>query len=248
MRERPILFSGPMVQALLRDEKTQTRRVVKDPRRNRRPNPPSANGTGGIYSMADAEAELRLEKDRQPNYPCPYGQPGDRLWVRETFVLESTYEYHEEELRPTDRPYQECGDEYSGHYFLIPHYRATEPEPHIVPYDREDGYDDTTAWRPSIFMPRWASRINLEITEIRVERVQEISEADAKAEGVGDRYILIGDRFTKVSNVMESHGANGTLRNGFFVLWDSINGEKYPWSSDPWVWVVGFTRITQTPA
>lgn len=223
VKERPILFSGEMVRAILEGRKTQTRRVKGLKQIN--------SDASRWQQLKDFVFQYRPSADRVA-VKCPYGQPGDRLWVRETFVLESTYEYHEEELRPTDRPYQECGDEHQGHYFLIPHYRATEPEPHIVPYDRVDGYDDTTSWRPSIFMPRYASRITLEITEIQVERVQKISEVDAQSEGVAPIY-------TEPEEILWH-------RPAFQRLWDSINGEKYPWASDPWVWVVGFKRLEAT--
>lgn len=149
MKKRPILFSTEMVKAILEGRKTQTRRIMK-------PQPIIDRGfmrwTKGVNSInLDDHADLAI-------FVCPYGQVGDGLWVRETFVFEDTSEYHEESLAPKDRPYKREGDDYEGHYFLIPHYRATEPEPNIVPYESmTDNYDDRTRWTPAIHMPRWAS-------------------------------------------------------------------------------------------
>ena len=128
---------------------------------------------------------------------CPYGKVGDRLWVRETF----------------------CDD------------CIQDPVPHRVCYkanrENQPASDFCTKWKPSIFMPRWASRITLEITNIRVERVQDIGVKDALAEGVKyDVSVRGGDPVSRYQD-----------------LWDSINGEKYPWSSNPWVWVIEFKRI-----
>lgn len=147
MKERPIIFNGEMVRAILDGRKTQTRRVVK-------PQPQAGeeyelNGDGTYSSVA-----------------CPFGKIGNRLWLRETFVLENTYEYNGAELMPDDgRPVQ-VHEEYK----LIPHYRATEPEPHIVSEDAEE-FDDRTRWRPSIHMPRWASRCRIFLKRMPRRRV-----------------------------------------------------------------------------
>ena len=131
--------------------------------------------------------------------PCPYGVPGDRLWVRETFYSNGM-----------------CKNTMSCHY------RATYNglfTPDTVPWK----------WTPSIFMPRWASRITLEITGVRVERVQDISEEDARAEGIPDEY-RAGHRIY--------------YRPRFKTLWDSINAKRgFGWDSNPWVWVVEFKRV-----
>ena len=180
-RERPILFSGPLVRAILAGRKTQTRRIVK---------------TGpGITAVDD------LDGERWPGYmdecrewkrlPCPYGVPGDRLWVRETFDAPPGSTNRAEVV-----------------------YRAD--------YERDEHQH---TWWPSIYMPRWASRITLEITGVRVERVQEISEADAFDEGVS-----------------LSAPDEQTYRWQFAVLWNAING-KDSWESNPWVWVIEFRRV-----
>jgi len=207
MKERPIIFSTEMVRAILDGRKTQARRVIKKWTNN-----------------PDLLAQ------------CPYGQIGDRLWGRETFCIESDYEYGstpaELEQWAKDRPIKIEGDDIEGHYNLIPHYRATEPEPNIVPYDRI-GDSDKTIWSPAIFMPRWASRILLEITDIRVERLWDIrnNKQNWYAEGYCKPF-------------------EGTITwamkadQWFAKLWDSINAKRgYSWDSNPWVWVIEFRRI-----
>jgi hypothetical protein len=207
VRVRPILFSGPMVRALLDGRKTQTRRAVK-------PQPPERWEGARPHKIAlttdDEGAELFAYSQSAGNGDwtarCPYGVPGDRLWVRETWAhdgpdLETVRTRHEDMLPG--------GDSYG------PYYRATEIAP------------DTLLWRPSIFMPRWASRITLEITDVRVERLQDISEADALAEGVTHSL---------------SHPAGRTAAENYSWLWDDINGEG-AWASNPWVWVLTFKRI-----
>lgn len=195
MKERPILFSAPMVRAILEGRKTQTRRVIK--------------GEGRV---------------------CPQGQPGDRLWVRETFCLESSQEYELSDSQyPRDgRPTKNEVDTCEGGSWAVPWYRATDGEPNIVPDDLEDSSDDRTRWKPSIFMPRWASRIMLEIVSVRGERLNSISEEDAKAEGV-----YAHPNFTTPVYGMQ-----------FRDLWDSINGKRgIGWDKNPWVWVIEFKRI-----
>jgi len=215
MRERPILFSTEMVKAILESRKTQTRRVIKN------------------YTYED-----NLNSDVR----CPYGQVGDRLWVRETFVLESDEEYQDESFYylVTDRPIKTIPEEGEyGSYHLIPHYRATEPEPNIVT-DKQD--DEFTRWRPSIFMPRWASRITLEITDIRVQRVQEISQSDAIAEGL----IFMGgmadnwDEAPWCASLKDQEPMKYPSA-AYGRLWDSINAKRgYGWDKNPWVWAISF--------
>lgn len=193
MKERPILFSSPMVKALLAGTKTQTRRLVKP-----QPGPELGETPGAAWNAGFVDVK------------CPYGQEGDRLWVREAWGFDSGVRG---DFRPLGR------NDLSG-MDLLTHtlYRA-------------DG-GKAPRWRPSIHMPRWASRITLEVTSVRVERLQDITEEDAKAEGVDS---------VPVADVPR----NGTLyhRDDFAQLWDIINGSKAPWSSNPWVWVVGFRRL-----
>jgi hypothetical protein len=176
MKERPILFSGPMVRAILDGRKTQTRRAIRPPM-------PWRDGWG--VGLGE--------------YNCPYGQPGDRLWVRETWA-------------PKQWEKGAC-------------YRATGDL-------LDTGH---CQWRPSIHMPRWASRITLEVIGVRVERLQDISEADAEAEGCEPLPMCGGPEV----------GGYNCYQSGFELLWGSINGKLAPWSSNPWVWVVEFQRIPQ---
>jgi hypothetical protein len=236
MKERPIIFSGEMVLAILAGQKTQTRRVINL-------QPILATGVwGGQY----------LRGTRDSDQSSPYGRPGDCLWVKETFVIENTREYHGEHHVPADgRPIQKHEHDAGadGPYWLIPHYRATEPEPHIVPFDFPDSAleidynDDRTRWAPSIFMPRWASRITLEVMGVRVERVQDISEEDAIREGITGphmvgypAYCFPGDSKPRYSRASAA----------FEVLWDSLNAKRgfdFIWSTNPWVWVIEFAKV-----
>lgn len=160
-RERPILFSGPMVRAILDGRKSQTRRVVKfckgGPFADHRHWPTCYRTHDGGWGWCDGDAPIPAMFDR-PGKLCPYGQPGDRLWVREAFC------YGDQE--PCDCPASACRCRPSVHY-------------------REDwgGIDDDVRWRPSIHMPRWACRLTLEVMSVRVQRVQDINEWDAVEEG-----------------------------------------------------------------
>ncbi len=212
-----------MVRALLQGTKTQTRRVIK-------PQPDF------LYESPWNEPVCNT-KD------CKY-EIGSLLWVRETFVIESTYEYHGDHKSPKDgRPIKEVKDDFDGYYCLIPHYRATEPEPNIVPSHSEsrDEWDDSTVWSPSIYMPRWASRLTLRLTNVRAERVQDIKPDEAIAEGVNG---AICCRF------LESSPTANNLReaeiHGFSGFWNSINEKRgYGWETNPWVWCLTFEVIHQ---
>lgn len=179
MKERPILFSAPMVRALLAGTKTQTRRVMK-------PQPTHMN-PAGIPRLAHLVGPSSA-------ISCPYGQPGDRLWVRETFA----------KIDGQTQPWIETD------------YRAS--------YTHGDRLGDTLGikkrWTPAIHMPRAASRITLEVTGVRVERLQDISEADARAEGAAAPPHL-------------------SYRDGYAWLWDSINGPG-AWDLNPYVWCISF--------
>lgn len=212
VKERGILMSAPMVRAILEGRKTQTRRVIKLS---------EGEETGSVdrWRISTYGARSRI-------IDCPYGKPRDRLWVRETFVIENSMEY--ERAEPVDRPFRWTAPREDGGALEVPHYRATEPEPHIVPLDG-DLSDDRTLWRPSIFMPRWASRITLEIIGVRVERLQEISEADARAEGIEG-----GDE----------GGVENWARFCYRKLWNSLNEKRgFGWEVNPWVWVVEFRKL-----
>jgi len=234
MKERPILFNTANVRVILDGRKTMTRRVIKWDIK--------------LLAVYPDRVEAHFIKDDMAHFcndflsHCPYGQVGDRLWVRETFVLESDaeYGYSEDEIKRigVDKPIKsEISD--GDYYHLIPHYRATEPEPNIVP-PWVDDFDDKTRWTPSIFMPRWASRLTLEITGVRVERVQEITEEDAIKEGAPAGYI------SAYPTIFHKGQPNYTetpkdYRMGFQRLWNSLNAKRgYGWDTNPWVWVIEF--------
>jgi len=224
MRERPILFSGPMVRALLDGRKTQTRRVIK-------PQPPAlaARATTFIERFDPGEWPWWwwLDSDGarffQPAFRCPYGATSDRLWVRETWGL-NDYQFERGPI-PKARPPQL---EDNG---LC--YAATEDDSEIR---------NELRWRPSIHMPRWASRLTLEITEVRVERLQDITAADAEAEGVREPSIGPIHVF--------SHGSSGILDPEkadplalWQILWRFINGDD-SWAANPWVWAITFRVVS----
>lgn len=171
MKERPILFSTPMVRAILGGRKTQTRRVVK------------AQHSSLVENLID----------NWEGRPFPFGKPGDRLWVRETWT-------HDDEGNISYRAQMDDWVECPGN-----------------------------KWKPSIFMPRIASRITLEISTIRVERLQDISEEDAKAEGPSQHPEYPKEFYC-------------SWRKAYQVLWDSINGPG-SWDRNPWVWVIEFKGV-----
>ncbi len=224
--ERPILFSGPMVRAILDGRKTQTRRVFKH-----QPEEDRSRLVVGSYhptiivrgeEAPGAETFGAYSDDGDFALPCPYGVVGDRLWVRETHSIF--------DLRP-----ESCDTEFSAY--------PTGPCPVAVGYFADDSSREITItpeqWRepfdcdhviprPSIHMPRWASRITLEITAIRVERIRDISAEDCRAEGVdgGDSTNELGWRYS------------------FGSLWNSINEKRgYGWDANPWVWAISFRRV-----
>lgn len=206
MTERPILFSGPMVRALLDGRKTQTRRIVKGLTIAADRVHPNDGGSLGARVFTDGEAVQQVR--------CPYGVPGDTLWGRETHAIYNTHGQHRADgLR-------------WGPWGGLP--TMISDDGTKIAYFRE-GFDrcDPGRWRPSIHMPRWASRLTLAITEVRVERLQDISEADAEAEGV------------QIPALVPILGAFWSSRDGYARLWESING-KGSWAANPWVWAVTF--------
>lgn len=191
MKERPILLNDAMVRAVLAGTKTQTRRIVKNVLNNNR------------LQLKGRQQHVLDSVDL-----CPFGQPGDRLWVREAWFDTEPYKH-----APlfTDRKLRAA-------------YRA------------DDEFIGCHHWRPSIHMPRWASQTMLEITDVRVDRLQDISEADAIAEGIersGEcnwrHYGDDGDDFT-------------SARHSYRSLWQSIYGTD-SWNANPWVWVIEFRKV-----
>ena len=227
MKERPIHFSAPMVRAILDGSKTQTRRVVKPQ--------PSRELMTEYECIRQSRLSARTDAEILSDcLLCPYGIPGDRLWCRETFAIVPRTAYARSEgvqqmLRPDD-----------DHDAAI--YRAG--------WDRSNG---GFRWRPSIHMPRWASRILLEIVSVRVERLQDISEDDARAEGIERgkdfpgwyRGPLDGDSAGLAEAGRHFKIPTAFPKLAFRALWESINGPK-SWAANPWVWVVEFRRVETT--
>lgn len=231
MKERPILFSAPMVRAILNDQKTQTRRVVRW-----KPREPGLNLLASSMSLGyyctDVPASGYVLHSRgagacwnDRTYPahCPYGAVGDRLWVRETFWHRNGRFHH------------------GGRDVMYAEDVARIPTGTLVEGD----------WikRPSIHMPRWASRLSLELTDVRVERLQAITEDDARAEGIqeflyGEKY---GERYISRGYGTEQL-ALGCMRftavAAYCNLWDGLNAKRgYGWEANPYVWVLAFRRM-----
>jgi hypothetical protein len=213
--ERGIIFSGPMVRVIPNGKKTQTRRVIK------------VQPTGADYWTVHTDTMAFFPNTREANpklLVCPYGRPGDKLWVRETWAAlhgdpEDFHGSHDIPLSSGD-----------GYWKVAYKADGTWPEKRM---DR--GFD----WRPSIYMPRWASRITIEITDVRVQRLREIDEDDAQAEGVecdlGEPEYQYGSGYGDVYTIYP----DGTFVAPYRRLWDIINA-KYSWESNPWVFALTF--------
>jgi len=223
MKERPILFSAPMVRAILDGRKTMTRRaapidsldiraisddcIAWSVKFSKPIGGTIASHSGGRFSQQQARSIIASQF-------CPYGAPGDRLWVRETWAQ------NENQLSETRMDTS-----------IV--YRA-DGEARALDNGSEK------PWRHSIHMPRWASRITLEITGVRVERLQEISEADAEAEGIA-AHRKGGWWWEQPPPGIEgtNHFGAKSARDAYSALWESINGAG-AWAGNPWVWVIGF--------
>ncbi|QZA71219.1 RNA-binding protein [Pantoea phage AH07] len=228
MRERPILFKADMVGAVLDGRKTQTRRIIQSPAKNMQASghkvieyrEPGDKWYGEhVFSMRNQSGTWCDYTKEQFLAKCPFGAVGDRLWVRETFRVHS---------RATDVA------------TLV--YKASEQQSwtqqtHRVPIQKCNKPAVVDTWTPSIHMPRCASRITLEITGVRVERLQDISEEDALAEGV------IPEPCDHIRRSCEEIGCCGdTAKGEFGALWKSIYDDDN-WQTNPWVWVVEFERV-----
>lgn len=206
MKERPILFSGEMVRAILNGRKCQTRRVIK--------------GVKPVYTFAGMHPQTTIAwfddgGGKRVAWPkCPYGRPGDKLWVREACYL------------PGSGYFDDAG-EWRPERFTdinLVKYAATD-EPVNRGWTNEP-YRHCLVKKPSIFMPRWASRITLEVTAVRVERVQDINHNDAQAEGLPCY-----------------HDNHECALDHFKELWNEVNGKRgHLWADNPWVWVVEFRQ------
>lgn len=223
----PILFSTDMVIANQKGIKTKTRRIVKPQ--------PNENGVSfmksgpvdweSIYHEEWTPYKWETKEGESISKNCPFGEIGDTLWVRETFCYAGDNNVHD------------CKEDY-----YTPIYRSSENGK-----DFEENCDGWR-WRPSIFMPREASRMTLEITDIRVERLQDISEQDAIAEGImelqqsNSQLLMNGRLFFDYSKKKELFNEGLTAKESYKSLWNKING-KDSWDSNPWVWIIGYKKI-----
>lgn len=220
MKERGMIFNAEMVRAILDGRKTQTRRIMK-------PQPKPSKTRDGDYwfpsnklqsmvHVSDLLPGNNIMPDAHEFYSvcCPFGAVGDRIWVRETWT--------------------EAGASAPD----LKLYRANYPE-HVPSHYENVPPVDEIRWTPSIHMPRWASRITLEITGVRVERLSDISEEDATAEGVPPAGRLLPDY---PGTFLTPHGDFATAKVAFQRLWESIYGEE-SWQDNPWVWVIEFKRV-----
>ncbi len=248
MKERPIIFSIDMVKAILEDNKTQTRRVVK-------PQPcewvetiryDNENNLCVFYGIEAGMSTSTTTFRGQPPISCPYGKVGDRLWVRETYRIDSFMPGEPLRFGYKDGTVEEENDSIGTPEYEDWLDRATEQstvdaekafKKGLVTQDEEGFYrwdkqKSPCRWRPSIFMPRWASRITLEITDIRVERLQKISYGDILNEG---------------RPINEHLGNAGeTAKVWFKELWNSLHKKGNHWEDNPWVWVVSFKKLNHS--
>lgn len=213
-REKPIIFSGPMVRSILEGRKRQTRRIIT---------PQFGKTWGQGVRLGDDAYSVHVDI-QEPNgewkwLRCPYGKPGDRLWVRETWANITSRDATECIAYRADRSGREVLRDYGGEGDFVGLGKPCEP-----------WIEDGTRWKPSIHMPRKYARIFLRLTDVRVERLNEISEADAIAEGVGT---LVDPDLLGTSKSIKSAC--------FATLWDSLHGAG-SWSANPWVWVISFQR------
>ncbi|MDY1310854.1 hypothetical protein [Pseudomonas aeruginosa] len=219
-RERPILFNDQMVRAILEGRKAVTRRVMK-------PQPTPCKDGGHHWPCNVHQSMLHVERELQngegcwcglAEAACPFGKPGDRLWVREAWTIELLAAYGTEKGYDSEYELRYRADDAAREIHVAP----GEPDPYLALYDSQRG-----DWRPSIHMPRWATRILLEITAMRVERLQDITPNQCIAEGAWR------EKDKELGRGQEAIAA-------FADLWRSTGGD---WDANPWVWVIEFKRV-----
>jgi len=204
MKEHPILFSGPMVRAILEGRKTQTRRVVE-------PQSPTSSGLTHFKGCLCFESDTEAIEEC-----CPYGAPGDRLWVREAHALK--------EVNP--HGYAECLIHYQADNSVLICGPASDDFPRPLAEDESVIEMTPKRYRPSIHMHRWASRITLELVSVRLERLQDITPDDCRAEG------------------MPRDNSDLGVCYNFGQLWNSLNQKRgLGWDVNPWVWVLEFNPL-----
>ncbi|HBS5781345.1 TPA: hypothetical protein MAK69_002699 [Klebsiella aerogenes] len=246
MTERGMIFNGEMVRALLSGRKTQTRRIMK-------PQPEPCPRGGHWWPSNVFKTMLHIEEEMQNGKggwgglvgdACPFGDVGDRIWVRETWGAVSHELDEDGRIQPwtPDRPATVIHEMPFGNGYYSGH--AIYAADGDFTWGDDDGYEDgRSCWKPSIHMPRAASRILLEITDVRVERLNAISEEDARAEGIIDGGCL---------NCGEPEpcgcaNPEPDTTDAFAYLWQSIYGQEN-WNANPWVWVIEFKRIEEQTA
>ncbi|MGE6006945.1 hypothetical protein [Klebsiella variicola] len=232
MKERGMIFNGEMVRAILDGRKTQTRRPIKWKQTRFTEIGEREDGSKWPWSE-DAEHACDFW------HPCPFGDVGDRIWVRETWSSDFANYY------PNDRVWYAADNNRQLDIDMVDGVRGI--------YSPESDVHVPFRWRPSIHMPRWASRILLEITDVRVERLNAISEEDAQREGVHTevwdqtvvaRNYAARDEFFQFWSEDMPHYVemNQLYGSSFRSLWESIYGEE-SWKANPWVWVISFKRV-----
>jgi hypothetical protein len=231
MKERPILFSGPMVNAILNSRKTQTRRMKGLDEINQSPD---KYASAWLWQPDDIWWDFHITgTDAITRVKCPYGKVGDHLWLRETW----------QHFCPL------WNGAWCGHgtkegiirdHTIV--YQSTNPTGELTFFNQVDKTDtdkhttNVKKWRSPIHMPRWASRITLEITDVRVERLQDITGDDVVAEGI--------DTSGFVSPVgLKREGFELKSAIAYAEAWNRINGKQHPWADNPWVWVIEFKKI-----
>ena len=244
MKERGMIFNSEMVRAILDGRKTQTRRIMKVQ--------PESNQLGlllitdstkhrdiGKYHWAESNATGNHVRSKL--FSSPFGAVGERIWVRETWATlgneDGCYVDWEDNLckgdeRSAARIYRASCEQRPGDYGLW----SIPDDAYWKPHTKEHKFEG--AWRPSIHMPRWASRILLEITDVRVERLNAISEEDARAEGIIDGGCLNCGEPEPCGCANPEPDAT----DAFAYLWQSIYGQEN-WNANPWVWVISFKRV-----
>lgn len=243
MRERGILFSAPMVRALLNGTKTQTRRTVKLPSDTTHVH---VDPGGTIYGPGPYVIPTLASGEGHERIRCPYGAPGDRLWVRERWQTAANLDGSN-----ATQIAEKCKDAgWSTPWAPIRYGDGATDNSDVV---RDFGGGEWGRKRQGFFMPRWASRITLEVTSVRVERLNEISEDDAKAEGLSA--ITKDNGRTWKYGIPDRDGLPGSddvgwdwpdwdvdPRRAYRTLWESINGPG-SWELNPFVWVIDFKRV-----
>lgn len=255
MKPRPIIFSTPMVPLILADQKTQTRRIFKMPKglqwytKSMSGNDRFDGEHTGDVCDIDGSGWWSLDE-----LACPYGQVGDQLWGRESWRIAAWTENGELMVEYRDGTFSKWlkdptdvdGEKFNNIIMQC----SDELDRKGIDTDKDGNYSrealQSLRWRSAMFMPRWASRILIEITDVRIERVQNISEEDAIAEGSYLVRCQCPQMQSKPRSIIEAtfrqtychiHG------NEYSHLWNLINGKKHPWESNPWVWVLQFKRV-----